>query len=94
MSIDISHLVLEALGHADDEVVDESADSAEGSDTLAAAVVHFDVDDILLRVREADGDMIEVLDEFAAWAFDSHDAGFDVHFDCIFRRVSTEQKLL
>ena len=83
MSIDISHLVLEPLGHTDDKVVDEGADGAESGHALAAAVVHFDVDDILRRVREADGEMAEVLDEFAARAFDGYGAGFDVDFDYI-----------
>ena len=81
MRIHISHLVLEAFCHADDEVVDECADGAEGSDIFAAAVVELDVDEVLLRVREADVLMVEVLGEFAAWAFDGDDAGLDVYFD-------------
>ena len=78
MGIDISHLVLEAFRYANDEVVDERADCAESSNTFAVAVVHLDVEDILLWVRKADGDVIEVLAELASRAFDCHDAGFDV----------------
>lgn len=55
MCVDVSHLVLEALGHAHDHVVDDGADGAQSSDGLAGSVVHLDVDDILLWVREADG---------------------------------------
>lgn len=44
--------------------------------------MHLNVDDVLRRVREADGDVVKVLGEFASGAFDGHDAGFDVDFDC------------
>jgi hypothetical protein len=65
MCVDVSHLVLEALRDTDDQVVDESADCAEGGDVLSSTVVQLDVDDILLRVREVDRQMVEVLGEFA-----------------------------
>lgn len=78
MGIDVSHLVFEALRYANDEVVNERADGAESSNTFAVAVVHLDVEDILLWVRKADGDVVEVLAEFAPRAFHGHDAGFDV----------------
>ena len=65
MCVDISHLVLEALGDTNNQVVDESADCAESSDVLAGTVVQLDVDDILLWVREVDCQMAQVLGEFA-----------------------------
>ena len=94
MGVDISHLVFETFRDADDEVVDEGADGAEGGDVLAGAVVHFDVDDVFLRVREGDGDVAEVFDEFAPRAFDCYDAGFDVDFDYAEERVSVSADLL
>lgn len=54
VGVDVAHLVLEALRHADDEVVDEGADGAERRDVLARAVVQLDVDDVLGWVREGD----------------------------------------
>ena len=57
MSIDISHLVLEPFRHANDEVVDETADGAEGRDIFAAAMVELDVDEVLFGVGERDGKM-------------------------------------
>lgn len=63
MGIDVAHLVLEALGDADDQVVDDSPHRPEGSDILAGAVVDLDADDILLGPREADGDVAKVLGE-------------------------------
>lgn len=54
MCIDISHLVLVSLGHADDEIVDEGPHCAEGCDIFPGAVVQLDVDDVLLWVREGD----------------------------------------
>lgn len=65
MCVDISHLVLVALGNADDQVVDERADCAEGRNVLPGAVVQLDVDDLLLGVREVDRQMVEVLRELA-----------------------------
>jgi hypothetical protein len=82
MGVDVAHLVLEALGDADDHVVDERADCAEGGDVLAVAVVHLDVDDALAWVREADIDMTEILLELAARALDGDLAGLDVDADC------------
>ena len=63
MCVDVSHLVLETLGDANDQVVDESSDCAEGGDVLPGTVVQFDVDDILLWVREVDCQMVQVLRE-------------------------------
>lgn len=65
MCVDISHLVLEALGDTNDQVVDQGTDCAESGDVLSGTVVQLDVDDILLWVREVDGQMVEVLCELA-----------------------------
>ena len=65
MSVDVSHLVLVALRYADDQGVDVSADSSEGGDVLAGAVVDLDVDDILLGLGEVDSQVAQVLDKFA-----------------------------
>ena len=81
MSVDISHLVLEALGHTNNEVIDEGANGAEGGNVLAVAVVHFDVDDVLRRVRKADAQVAQVLGEFAPRPFDGYVAGLDFDFD-------------
>lgn len=65
VSVDVAHLVLEALGDTDDQVVDDSTDGTESSDTLANTVVHLNRDDILLGAAEGDSDVGEVLDELA-----------------------------
>lgn len=65
MGVDVAHLVLEALGDTDDQVVDDGADGTEGGDALADTVVHLNRDDILLGAAEGDGDVGEVLDELA-----------------------------
>lgn len=65
VSVDVAHLVLEAPGDTDDQVVDKGANGTEGSDTLAGAVVHLDGDDILLGAAKGDGNVGEVLDELA-----------------------------
>ena len=65
MCVDVSHLVLEALGDTNDQVVDECPDSSESSDVLSCTVVEFDIDDILLGVGEVDCQVVEVLRELA-----------------------------
>ena len=65
MCVYVAHLVLVALGDADDHVVDDTAHCSDGCDGLARAVVHLNVDDILLGVGEADCDVLEVLGELA-----------------------------
>ena len=52
LGIDVSHLVLETLGHADDQVVDEGADGSEGSDALARSVGELVRDAVLGGLRE------------------------------------------
>ena len=65
VSVDVAHLVLEALGDTDDQVVDEGTDGTKGSHSLADTVVHLNGDDILLGAAEGDGNVGEVLDELA-----------------------------
>lgn len=82
MGVDVAHLVLEALGDANDHVVDDGADGAEGGDVLAATVVHLDVDDILGGLLEGDAQVTKVLLEGTAGALDGDLAGLDVNLDC------------
>lgn len=93
MGVDVAHLVLEALGDADDHVVDQGADGAESSDILAGAVVELDVDEALLGVGEVDGEMAEVLDELAAGALDGHEARLDDDLDCKEREMSARRSV-
>lgn len=65
MGVDVSHLVLEALGDTDNQVVDEGSDCAESGDVLSGTVVQLNVDDILLWVREVHSQVVEVLGELA-----------------------------
>jgi hypothetical protein len=61
MGVYVAHLVLETLGDANDQVVNEGADSSEGSDILSGAVVDLDADNVLLGVGEVDGQMAQIL---------------------------------
>lgn len=65
VSVDVTHLVQEALGDTDDQVVDDRTDSTEGSDTLTDTVVHLNGDDILLGAAEGDGNVRKVLNKLA-----------------------------
>ena len=48
MSVDVSHLVLVALCHAGDQVLNDRFDCAQCSDILSRAVVDLDLDDVCL----------------------------------------------
>jgi len=52
MGVDVSHLVLVTLGHADNQVVDERPDCSQSRNIFPCAVVEFDVDNIFGGVRE------------------------------------------
>lgn len=60
MCVNVAHLVLIALRDANDQVVDDGLDRAEGCHIFATAVVDLDLHDRLLWQREADGDVGEV----------------------------------
>ena len=52
MGVDVAHLVFEAFCNADDQVVDEGFNCAEGGDVLAGTVVQFNVDCRPLGLRK------------------------------------------
>ena len=93
MGIDVAHLVLEALGHADDQVVDEGADCAEGGDVLADAMVDLDADDVLLDDGEGDGDVAQVLGELAAGALNRDEPRLDRDLDCLTSNASATARV-
>lgn len=65
MGVDVAHLVLVALGHTNDHVVDDGADGAQGSDALPGAMVQLNRDDVLLGLVEVDRQVAQVLVELA-----------------------------
>ena len=65
MRVDVAHLVLEALGNTNDQVVDEGSDGSESSDVLAVSVVNLDADNTGLGRGEGDRQVAEVLHELA-----------------------------
>jgi hypothetical protein len=82
MGVDVTHLVLEALGDTNDHVVDERAHGAESSDVLAGTVMHLDLDGGGIRLLEGDGQVTKVLLEGATGTLDSDLASLDVDLDC------------
>lgn len=82
MGVYVTHLVLEALGDTDDQVVDERPDGTESGDVLAVAMVDLDSDDVLLEEGEVDGQMAEVLLELAAGALNCDESRLDGNLDC------------
>lgn len=83
MGVDVAHLVLEALGDADDQVVQDGADGAEGGDVLADAVVDVDGNSVGLGLSEANGNVRQVLHQLATGALDGDLASLDVDLDCL-----------
>lgn len=81
MGIDVAHLVLEALGDTNDQIVDDGTDGAESGHILAVAVVDLDTDLTLLGDGEIDSDMAEVLDELAPRTLNGDESGLDGDLD-------------
>ena len=82
MGVDVTHLVLEALGDTNDHVVDERTDGAESGDVLAGTVVHLDLDGGGIGLLERDGQVTKVLLEGATGTLNSDLAGLDSDLDC------------
>lgn len=82
MGVDVTHLVLEALGDTDDHVVDERTDGTESGDVLAGTVVHLDLDGGLIGLLEGDGQVTEILLKDTTGTLDSDLTGLDVDLDC------------
>lgn len=78
VSVDVAHLVLEAFGDANDHVVDQGADGANGGHVLAAAVVDGEPELVLGDELDFNVQVAQVLGEFATGALDGDDARLDV----------------
>lgn len=65
MGVDVAHLVFEAFGDTDHQVVEDRADGTEGSNGLAVTVVDLDLDDVLLGALERNGQVGQILDQLA-----------------------------
>jgi hypothetical protein len=89
MGVDVTHLVLEALGNTNDHVVDERTDSTESGDVLAGTVVHLDLDGGGIGLLERDGQVTKVLLESATGTLNSDLAGLDSDLDCTKRSISS-----
>lgn len=81
MGVDVSHLVLEALGDTNDQVVDEGSYSSEGSDILADTVVNLDGDLVLLGDGEVDSQVAEILDQLAAGTLNGDNSRLNADLD-------------
>lgn len=87
MGVDVAHLVLEALGDTNDQVVDDGADGTEGGNGLADTVVNVDGNHIGLGLGEADGNVGQVLDQLAARTLNGDLASLDVDLDCLYTTI-------
>lgn len=69
MGVDVSHLVLVTLGHANHQVLDDGLDSSQSSDVFPRAMVDFDLNELLsglvLAEGECDSDVGEILCQFS-----------------------------
>jgi hypothetical protein len=72
MRVDVSHFIFEALRDADNQVVDDGADGAEGSDIFAVAVVDLNRDLVLLGLTKVDSQVTEVLAELSCFMLLDH----------------------
>jgi hypothetical protein len=83
MGIDVSHLVLEALGDTNDHVVDKGLDGSQSSDVLSVSVDDSQLDLSVGNLVEGDVDVTEVLLKSASWASHLDDTSLDVNVDTL-----------
>lgn len=83
MGIDVSHLVLEALGDTNDHVVDKGLDGTQSSDVLSVTVEHRELDLSVGDLVEGDVDVSEVFGQGASWTGNGHNSGLDVNSDAL-----------
>lgn len=77
VSVHKSHLVLVALDHTLDHVLDVSADGAHGGDLLLGTEPLLNLDLLLADLVDVDASVLEAALESTARALDSHDSGLD-----------------
>lgn len=77
MGVDVAHLVLVALRHTGDQVLDERLDGAESSNALADAMVEDNLNLGGALLDEGDVDVLEVLYELSPGAGDGDLASLD-----------------
>src|SRR5436305_7912272 len=83
MGVDVTHLVFEPLGDADNHVRHDRFDSTERRNILSVSMVEGDIDyGFAWALREGEVDMLEVSSELAARTSDFYDAGFDIDDNC------------
>jgi hypothetical protein len=95
MGIDVTHLVLEALGNANDHVVDNGSDGSDACDMLAVAMVHDKFELVIFNKLDFHVEVTKVLCQFASWSLDGDYTGLDVNCnifgnaeDIVFAQVS------
>lgn len=82
MGVHVAHLVFESFRDADDKVVDERFDGPQSSHVFPYAMVKFDVDGVFQRARKGDGQMRQVLGQFAC-----NRSGLPILIPCISDRA-------
>lgn len=78
MGIDISHLVLVALGDTSDQVSNQRLDSSQSSNVLSVTVENDDLDSSVRQLLESNIDVLQVLGQLTSWTGDLDGSGFDV----------------
>ena len=91
MRVDVTHLVLVALGDTGDQVLDKRLDGPESSDRLADTMVKLNEDRGRSPGVEGDGKVLEVLGEDSARSGDSDETRLDDDRDWI-REVPSAPK--
>jgi len=83
MRVDISHLVLVALGDTSDQVGNKRLDSSESSNVLSVTVVNSDLDGLVGELGEGDINVSKVLGERTSGAGNGNNTGLDLNSDTL-----------
>ena len=81
VSIYKSHLVLEALDDALDQILDVRADGTHSSYLLLGAEPLLDLDLLGVQFGDVNAGVLEATAENTTWALDCDNSGFDKHLD-------------
>jgi hypothetical protein len=73
MGIDVTHLVFETFGNANDHIVDDGSDGSDACNMFAVAMVDNKPELVVSDKPDFHVKMTKVLGEFTSWSVDSND---------------------
>lgn len=83
MGVDVSQLVLVALGDTGDQVSDQRLDGSQSSDVLSVTIVDGDLDSLVGKLGEGNVNVLQVLLQSTPWTGNSDGSSLDGDRDAL-----------